>query len=134
MELFSSVATAKGLAPFVANFTSEEESGPRTKLCDRHSHGSLAKNGLDLGMQRFPLRRLAAHRTKASNTEQLARDLAGLALGQCSLRQAALSLRLGASENRGPGTLTLCNNADLLGLHRLHGFHSLHGLHGLHGL
>merc|ERR1712241_253172 len=108
---------------------------------------SLAESGLDLGIQRFPLRRLATHRAEPSNLEflasllgrirpflqstarelllaqcrsGLAHDFARLALRQLLLGQAANGLHPLAAEDRSP----LPDLLDLLGLH---GFHGLHG-------
>merc|ERR1712241_567976 len=105
------------------------------------AYGSLAKDGLNLGIQGFPLCRLATNRAKALNAELLARllgritpllqralrepllasgrkslahDLAGLVLGQGSLGQPTDGLCLLAREHRKLGTLTLCNDTDFL--------------------
>merc|ERR1719410_875322 len=91
---------------------------------------SLAQDGLRLRVQRFPLRRLAPHRTEARDAERLAslhssdtpllqcarckrllasrrrslaHYLARLVLDQSILREAAHSLRLPAIENSSLG-------------------------------
>merc|ERR1719464_79266 len=114
---------------------------------------SLAENGLDLDIQRFPLRRLAAHWAEPSNLELLASLLGRirpllqstvreLLLAQCrsglahdlasfALRQTAHSLHPLAAEN-GSSLPDLLDFHGLLGLHRLHRLHGLRGLHGFH--
>merc|ERR550525_2111205 len=122
---------------------------------------SLAKDSLGLGVQSFPLRRLASHRTEARDAERLAslhssdtpllqcarckrllasrrcslaHYLARLALDQSILREAAHSLRLLATEDSSPGILATSDGAHFFDL--LHGLHSrLHGgLRGFHAL
>merc|ERR550525_315139 len=122
---------------------------------------SLAKDSLGLGVQSFPLRRLASHRTEARDAERLAslhssdtpllqcarckrllasrrcslaHYLARLALDQSILREAAHSLRLPATEDSNPGILATSDGAHFFDLHGLHS--RLHGglrsFHALH--
>merc|ERR1719323_746538 len=118
---------------------------------------SLAKDRLGLGVESFPLRRLASHRTEARDAERLAslyssdtpllqcarckrllasrrcslaHYLARLALDQSILREAAHSLRLPSTEDSSPGILATSDGAHFFDL--LHGLHSrfrgrLHG-------
>merc|ERR1711941_196351 len=115
--------------------------------------------GLGLGVQSFPLRRLASHRTEARDAERLAslhssdtpllqcarckrllasrrcslaHYLARLALDQGILREATHGLRLPALEDSSPGILATRDDAHFFGLHGLHC--RLHGCCGLHAL
>merc|ERR1711994_1060844 len=110
------------------------------------SHSSLAKDGLDLGIQGLPLRRLATHRAEALDAKllaclpgrvtpllqrtrsepllaacrtRLAHDLTSLALGQGCLGQPTDGFCLLAREDRKLSTLTLRNGANFLDLHCL---------------
>merc|ERR1712004_445164 len=118
--------------------------------CGWDSRASLAKDGLDLGIQRFALRCLATHSTETSDAQLLARllerntpllqcalckrpfasrrgslahDLARLALDQRGFRKATHSLRLLALEDCSPGILALRDDAHFFDLHGcLHGW------------
>merc|ERR1711884_938284 len=110
------------------------------------SHISLAKDGLDLGIQGLPLRRLATHCAEALDAKllaclsgrvtpllqrtrsepllavrrtSLAYDLTALVLGQGCLGQPTDRLCLSAREDCKLSTLTLRNSANFLDLHCL---------------